>query len=100
MKMSCYKCGVEISLPGNDKPRRQDLCPKCSAPLHCCRNCRFYDPKAYHQCREPQAEWVRDKEIANFCEYFELGKGKTDQAAQKRREEARKKLESLFKKDR
>jgi uncharacterized OB-fold protein len=39
-------------------------------PLKCCYNCKFYDRDAHHQCREPQAEWVRYKEKANLCSYF------------------------------
>ena len=54
-----------------DKVTRQDMCPECDNPLKCCFNCRFYDKSAYHQCTEPQAEWVRYKEKANFCEYFQ-----------------------------
>jgi hypothetical protein len=54
--------------------------------------------KAHHQCREPQAEFVQDKAIGNFCEYFEAAaqRGGTGEAA--RAAEARKKLEELFKK--
>ncbi len=35
--------------------------------------CRFFDQKAYNQCREPSAERIIDKEKANFCDYFSLG---------------------------
>ncbi|MFQ6078516.1 MAG: hypothetical protein ACE5NJ_05195 [Thermodesulfobacteriota bacterium] len=94
--MFCYKCGTEIRLSG--RPSRQDTCPKCAAYVHCCRNCRFYDPNAHNQCREPQAEWVRDREKANFCEYFEAGEVMQIPADKSRKEEARKKLEELFKK--
>ncbi|MDZ7269259.1 MAG: hypothetical protein ONB48_17065 [candidate division KSB1 bacterium] len=93
--MQCYSCGTEILLEG--KPGRRDTCPKCAAYLHCCRNCRFYDVNAHHQCREPQAEWVQDKEMGNFCDYFEAAAvslpPRIDRAA-----EARKKLDQLFKK--
>ena len=55
----------------------------------------FYDKVAYHECRESQADLVRDKEIANFCDYFEpLVEKKEINAA----DMARKKLEALFKK--
>jgi hypothetical protein len=33
-------------------------------------NCDLYDAGAHHECRESSAEWVRDKERANRCEYF------------------------------
>ena len=93
--MRCYSCQNEIPLPG--KPGRRETCPKCAAYLHSCRNCRFYDVNAHHQCREAQADLVPDKEMGNFCDWFEAGApaaaSGTDRAA-----EARKKLEALFKK--
>ncbi|RMD91425.1 MAG: hypothetical protein D6813_07660 [Calditrichaeota bacterium] len=93
--MQCYKCHTEIKL--DHKPTRQETCPKCLAYLHCCMNCRFYDPNVHNQCREPQAEWVKDKEMANFCDYFDPSTQlRTDES--KRREEALKKLNELFKK--
>jgi hypothetical protein len=30
----------------------------------------FYEPTVARQCREPIAEEVRDKQAANFCDYF------------------------------
>jgi hypothetical protein len=30
----------------------------------------FYEPAVAKQCREPVAEEVRDKQAANFCDYF------------------------------
>jgi hypothetical protein len=74
---------------------RQETCPECGIYLHCCRNCRFFDEKAYHQCRESEAEWVRDKESANFCDYFQPGEGKRI-SDKSRAEEARRKLDQLF----
>jgi len=91
--MRCYSCKNEMVLAG--KPGRRETCPKCAAYLHCCRNCRFYDLNAHHQCREPQAEFVENKEMGNFCDCFEAAAaaaaGGSDRAS-----EARKKLEALF----
>jgi len=50
---------------------------------------------AYHRCREPQAEWVSDKEQANFCDYFEFGR---EDGRPKEKDDARTRLEALFKK--
>ena len=90
----CYSCNGEVVV--SDRVGRNETCPQCNADLHCCRNCRFYDPASYNECREPQAERVVAKEPANFCDYFEpaetprsLKQG--DAAA------ARQKLEGLFK---
>jgi hypothetical protein len=91
----CYNCKTKISLAG--QPSRSQTCPQCAAYLRCCRNCRFYDPQAHNQCREPQAEWVKDKEMANFCDYFEAAT-KTVSEKSARKEEALRKLDALFKK--
>ncbi|MGB7062165.1 MAG: hypothetical protein WBF13_07405 [Candidatus Zixiibacteriota bacterium] len=66
--MHCWKCGEAIEV--KDKVHRKDVCPKCDVDLRCCYNCNFYDKEANHQCKEPQAEWVRYKEKGNFCDYF------------------------------
>ena len=70
MTFSCWKCGKRIEYPAGSRVPRADACPQCHADLHCCLNCRFYDPGKHNQCAETQAEWVRDKEAANYCEYF------------------------------
>ncbi len=93
MEKKCSLCGQILEL--TDAVGRSDVCPKCNRDLHSCLQCRFYDDKAYHQCREPQAEWVSDKEKGNFCDYFELGK---DAVKVKKEENARSRLEALFKK--
>lgn len=66
--MRCYKCATEIVLTA--RVGRGEYCQKCYSDLHCCRNCAHYDSAATNQCREPQAESVRDREKANFCDYF------------------------------
>ncbi|MGB2990650.1 MAG: hypothetical protein WBC98_11920, partial [Candidatus Zixiibacteriota bacterium] len=66
--MHCWKCGEAIEV--KEKIHRKDVCPKCDVDLRCCYNCEFYDKKAEHHCKEPQAEWVRYKEKGNFCDYF------------------------------
>lgn len=93
--MICFNCGTTIEL--EDKVYRQSTCPKCGSYLHCCLNCRFYDEVAYQQCREPEARFVKEKEKANFCNYFEPaeGRGRPDTS---RADDARKKLEQMFKK--
>jgi hypothetical protein len=75
---------------------RQDTCPKCSSYLRCCLQCRLYDTNAHHECKESEATWVRDKEAANFCDYFEIAENTTFR--QSKATDARKKLDDLFKK--
>lgn len=93
---SCVHCGTTL----DPKMRivRDSSCDKCGRDLHACVQCRFYDRHAHNQCREPNAEWVTDRDRRNFCDYFhrnttESTTGtKVDRAAN-----ARSKLDQLFK---
>lgn len=51
---------------------RRDECPKCKTELHVCLNCSFFDEKKAYGCKEERADPPRDKERANFCEYFKF----------------------------
>lgn len=66
--ITCWNCNKEIT--EISRIIRETTCPFCHASQYCCKNCNFYEPEAHNQCREPAAEWVEDKEKANFCEYF------------------------------
>jgi tryptophanyl-tRNA synthetase len=59
--LTCFRCGASLaslSLPLS----RRDECPECSAHLHVCRMCRYFDPTAVRQCLEDDAEDVADKD--------------------------------------
>ncbi|OGG06619.1 MAG: hypothetical protein A3F83_09255 [Candidatus Glassbacteria bacterium RIFCSPLOWO2_12_FULL_58_11] len=94
--MICYSCKKPVQV--EDKVFRGDLCRSCGRALHCCRNCGFYDIRAHNQCREPQAEWVGDKESANFCDYFRPAESAAGPSGAGAQEDSRKKLEDLFRK--
>lgn len=64
--------------------------------IRCCKNCQFYDPKSYNECRESSADRITDKEKANFCDFFKLGSSYND--AEKQKQEALAKAAALFKK--
>lgn len=66
--MICVACGADLGRV--DRVGRRDACPRCSADLRTCRQCRFHDPSVANACREPQAERVADATRANFCDYF------------------------------
>ena len=66
--MICHACKNEIKIEGHIS--RTDECANCGADIHACLNCENYDPSAHNRCREPQAEWVSDREKANFCDLF------------------------------
>src|SRR5258706_11367760 len=66
----CWRCGRPIVVEG--RIGRQALCEGCSSSLHCCKNCKDWDPAAHNQCRESQADYVADREAGNFCNFFKL----------------------------
>ena len=68
-QLVCWKCGVSIE----DLPfplGRESECKNCRAQLHVCRLCEFFNPSRAEQCDEPIADYVREKDRANFCDYF------------------------------
>ena len=67
----CKKCGKAIELA---EIVRSSTCEFCGADLHSCVNCTFYSRGSHYDCHEPNAELVRDKERANFCDYFSVNR--------------------------
>ncbi len=92
--LRCFHCGNEIVYV--DRVGIREECEKCKSDVHCCRNCNFYDPKVYNECKEPQAEVIREKDRANVCDYFQPGGGAGSVA--KTKEDLLKAAEALFKK--
>lgn len=91
----CWSCGAsiaELSLPFS----RFDECRACRASLHACRLCEFYQTTIAKQCREPIAEEVKDKERANFCDYFKPCPGAHVPKNRQEVDQARAALEALF----
>jgi hypothetical protein len=91
--LNCAFCGEDIGI--GDQVDRNDTCSHCGRDLHCCKQCKFYDPHAYNECREVSAERIMDKERANFCDYF-IPRG-SSRGHINTVQEARKALEELFK---
>lgn len=95
--MDCVFCGNLVHIEG--KVIRQDTCPHCNRDLRCCKQCNFYDPSAYNECREVSAERILEKERANFCDYY-LPRGSQEAGGSlNRTKEAKEALEALFKKE-
>ena len=92
----CHACGRSVSV--EKKILRTEACPGCGSDLHCCLNCKFYDKTVHNHCRETQAEWVANKEKANFCDYFVFADRPAARAGDSSGEAALKKLDDLFKK--
>ena len=91
----CWKCGASLealSLP----LRRLEVCPECDSELHVCRMCRFYDPNSIDQCTQEDAEEVREKERANFCDYYKPRPGAYQSRDTSQSDAAKDKLDALF----
>lgn len=91
----CWKCGAslaDMTLP----LRRLEECRTCGAELHVCKLCEWYSVTVAKQCREPIAEEVKDKERANFCDYFKPRPGAYSRAGVSASDQARSDLDALF----
>ena len=86
----CQKANPILGLIG-----RKDECFSCKSDLHCCKNCAFYDPKSYNECKEPTADVVKEKDRANFCDYFKAREGGV---LQDNKDKLKAAAEALFKK--
>lgn len=90
----CPKCQALID---SEKISFKDECPSCRIDLHVCIYCQFYDEGKANHCREPQADYVKGRDRANFCEYFRFHDARSDTTSDK--EAAEKLWNQLFKKD-
>ena len=95
LDIQCWKCGSELKkllLPFS----RSEECSSCNADLRVCRGCKNYAADVADACTEERAEFVADKDRANFCDYFDhhaTAYRKQDDADAQR---ARNKLAELF----
>jgi len=94
IELKCYHCGEPLKFA--DRIGLREECPKCRNDVHVCKNCAFYDVTAYNECREPSAEVVREKDRANYCDYFQPGDGRG--GAGKSKSDLMSAAEALFKK--
>ena len=62
----CFNCSTQlvngIDWNGN--------CPKCSAALHCCKQCAYFEPSTRFQCVKPISVRIPVKDKANDCTLF------------------------------
>jgi hypothetical protein len=62
----CWNCATTlhsgVDFHGN--------CPKCSSPLHCCKQCAHFEPSTRYQCLKPIPARIPYKDQANECELF------------------------------
>ena len=62
----CFNCAT--TLPADMDFR--GVCPKCSAALHCCKQCKFFDPSTRFQCQKPIPARIAAKDQPNECDLF------------------------------
>ena len=63
----CYNCSAMLAA-GSDFP---EVCPKCAAQLHCCKQCSHFEPSTRFQCTKPIALRVVAKDQRNECPSFQ-----------------------------
>jgi len=89
--LQCHKCRSQLHF---EPPLpRASTCESCGWDSRCCLNCVYYDRNAYRECREPQAEYVQNKDKGNFCGYFT---GRSEQGASSPEQSSKDKLAALF----
>lgn len=93
-KLHCWRCGNELalSLPFG----RLEECPSCLAQLHVCRLCVNYAPRLLTGCAEQDAEEVRVKDRANFCDWYRPSASAFTGAESAAERQAREQLAALF----
>lgn len=62
----CWNCST--ALPGDVDFKGN--CPKCSSPLHCCKQCAHFESSTRFQCLKPIPARVAYKDKHNECELF------------------------------
>jgi len=55
----CAECGQDLSTAFDIQVGSR--CPKCSADLHTCRNCRHFDTGSRFECSQPIKERIGKK---------------------------------------
>jgi hypothetical protein len=63
----CYNCSTALA-EGTDFA---GACPKCSAALHCCKQCSHFEPSTRFQCLKPIPVRIPLKDGANTCTLFQ-----------------------------
>ena len=90
----CWHCGRPL---GQADYGRENSCLGCGKATRVCRNCRRYAPGRPNDCEEPMAEAVKEKERANFCDWFDPAPEPAVDGAQSSASDLLKAAEDLFK---
>ncbi len=68
----CAFCGKPLEL---DRVGFRDECPHCEEALHACVQCGHYAPGKHNDCNETQADFIKDRDRNNLCDWFRFGPG-------------------------
>ena len=93
--LQCWKCGAQLKrliLPFS----RYEECGTCKADLHTCLQCRNYKSSVADDCTEDRADFILDKDKANFCDFFKPNKHAYNVKDNAAASSARNKLAELF----
>ena len=69
--VKCSNCGTAVSAK-NSEITPESQCLKCSADLHSCKNCAYFDPAERFECSQPISQRVSPKDRGVDCEFFEI----------------------------
>ena len=94
--MRCAQCNRERVIAPGERLGFRESCEGCGADLHSCVHCAHHDPGAHNDCREPSAEFVREREQNNYCDWFRASEREGGDGSG--REKALTDLDALFKK--
>ncbi|ABG41386.1 hypothetical protein Patl_2878 [Paraglaciecola sp. T6c] len=92
---TCWQCGVHLSNIITPVSRREE-CSQCHSDIHACTMCQHYDVHNRTGCNEERAEFIVDKERANFCEYYALSSRAFDDTKLIKQRQAKAQLAALF----
>ena len=73
------------------QPRLREVCEGCGKPVHCCKNCHYFDHAGSRECTLDGTEWIGPRDVQNYCEDFAM----TD-SARKAAEEKVSRAQSAF----
>jgi len=92
----CAMCGTVLQSSVDVRGQ----CPKCSAELHSCRQCNFFDPGGRFECAQPVTARIESKTAKNECGFFSLRSNleKETTAGPPKVNTARAAFDALFKK--
>jgi hypothetical protein len=92
---ACWRCGAAIK-PDQRPITRLERCRACQADLHVCRQCHHYTTRLTGYCSHDHAEPPRDRDRANFCQYFTPRPGPHTPRERAEARRARDGLDALF----